>query len=41
MKYRSRALGEGACLKGTPMAITMLGFTLAAITDAEKNQTST
>ena len=37
VKYRSRALGQGACLKGMSRTITMQGFTLAAITDAEKN----
>ena len=34
-KYRSRALGQGACLKGISKTITMQGFILAAITDAE------
>ena len=38
MKYRSRALGQGACLKGMSRTITMQGFTLMAITDAEKNK---
>ena len=36
MKYRSTAMGQGACLKGMSRTITMQGFTLAAITDAEK-----
>ena len=36
VKYRSRALGQGACLKGMSRTITMQGFTLMAITDAEK-----
>ena len=38
MKYRSRALGRGACLKGMSRTITMQGFTLMAITDAEKTK---
>ena len=36
MKYRSRAAGQGACLESMSMTITMQGFTLAAINDAEK-----
>ena len=36
MKYRSRALGQGACLEGMSRAITMQGFTITAITGAEK-----
>ena len=32
----SRSAGQGACLKGMTRSITMQGFTLAAITDAEK-----
>ena len=36
VKYRSRAPGEGACLKGMSMTITMQGFRLAAISDVEK-----
>ena len=32
--YGSRALGQGARLKGMSRTITMQGFTLAAITDA-------
>ena len=35
MKYRSRAPGQGECLKSMSMTITMQGFTLAAINDAE------
>ena len=38
LKYRSRALGQGACLKGMSRTITMQGFTLAGITDAEKTK---
>ena len=30
VKYRSRAPGQGACLKGMSRTITMQGFTLAA-----------
>ena len=37
-KYRSRALGQDACLKGMSRKITMQGFTLMAITDAENNK---
>ena len=36
MKYRSRAQGQGAQLKGMSRTITMQGFTLTAITGAEK-----
>ena len=36
MKYRSRALGQGACLKDLSRTITMQGFTLIAIIGAEK-----
>ena len=35
---RSRAPGQGACLKSMSMTITMQGFTLAAINDAEKTK---
>ena len=35
MKYRSRTLGQGACLKGMSRTITIQGFIVAAITDAE------
>ena len=38
VKYRSRAPGQEACLKGMSMTITMQGFTLAAINDAEKTK---
>ena len=38
MKYRSRVQGQGACLKGMSMTITMQGFRLAAITDVEKTK---
>ena len=38
VKYRSRELGQGACLKSVSMTITMQGFTLAAINDAEKTK---
>ena len=36
IKYRSRSLGQGACLKGMPRTITMQGFTLTVITGAKK-----
>ena len=35
---RSRSAGQGACLKGMSRTITMQGFMLAAITDAEKSK---
>ena len=38
MKYRSRALGQGACLTGMSRTTTVQGFTLMAITDAEKSK---
>ena len=38
MKCRSRAPGQGACLKSISMTITMQGFTLAAINYAEKTK---
>ena len=38
MKYRSRTLGQGACLKGMSRTVTTQGFTHAAITDAEKTK---
>ena len=38
MKFRSRALGQGACLKGMSRTITMQGFTLKAITNTEKTK---
>ena len=30
-------MGQGACLKGMSRTITMQGFMLSAITDADKN----
>ena len=38
VKYRSRALGQGACLKGMSRTITMPGFTVTAITYPDKNK---
>ena len=38
VKYRSKALGQDACLKGISRTITMQDFTLGAITDAEKTK---
>ena len=38
MKYRSRSVGQGACLKGMSRTITMQGFTLTAITATEKTE---
>ena len=38
VKYRSRAPGQGACLKGMSRTITMQGFRLAAISDVEKTK---
>ena len=38
MKYRSRVLGQGACLMCMSRTITMQGFRLAAITDVEKTK---
>ena len=38
VKYRSRVLGQGACLKGMSRTIIMQGFKLAAITDVEKTK---
>ena len=38
VKYRSRAPGQGACLKGMSRTITMQGFRLAAISDGEKTK---
>ena len=38
VEYRSRALCQGAYLKGMSRTITMQGFTIAAITDAEKTK---
>ena len=36
VKYRSRVLGQGACLKGMSRTITMQEIRLADITDVEK-----
>ena len=36
VKYRSRVLGQGACLKGMSRTNTMQGFRLAVSTDVEK-----
>ena len=38
MKYRSRATGQGVCLKGTSRTISMQGFTLTTITGAKKTK---
>ena len=38
VKYRSRVLGQGECLKGMSGTITMQGFRFAAITDVEKTK---
>ena len=38
VKYRSRALGQGACLKGMSRTISMPGFSLAGISDVEKTK---
>ena len=38
MKYGSRSVGQGACLKGMSRTITMQGLRLAAITDVEKTK---
>ena len=38
VKYRTRVLGKGACLKGMSRTITMQGFRLAAITGVEKTK---
>ena len=38
MKYRTRSADQGACLKGMSRTTIMQGFTLAAITDAEKTK---
>ena len=40
VKYRSRAVGQGVCLKGMSRTITMQGLRLAAITDVEKTNFS-
>ena len=36
VKYRSRVLGQGACLNGMSRTITMQGLRLPTITDVEK-----
>ena len=38
MKYRSRALVQGASLKGLSRTITMQGLRHTAITDVEKTK---
>ena len=38
VKYRSRAPGEGACLKGMSRTITLQGFTFLALTNVEKTK---
>ena len=38
VKYRSRAAGQRACLKGMSRTMTMQGFTLLALTDVEKTK---
>ena len=38
VKYRSRILGQGACLKDMSRTITTQGFRLAAINDVEKTK---
>ena len=38
VKYRSRALGQGACLKDMSSTITMQGFTLLALTYVDKTK---
>ena len=38
VKYRSRAPGQGACLKVMSRTFTMQGFRLAAISDVEKTK---
>ena len=38
VKYRLRAQGQGACLKGMSRTITMQGFTFAATLGAEKTK---
>ena len=40
MIYRSRSAGQGACLKDMSRTVTLQGFTLASITDAEKTKFS-
>ena len=36
VKYRSRAPGQGACLKGMSRTITLQSFTFLALTNVEK-----
>ena len=38
VKYKSRAQGLGACLKGMSRTITLQGFRLAAISDVQKTK---
>ena len=38
MKYRSRSLVQGVCLKGMSRTITIKDLRLAAITDVEKTK---
>ena len=38
VKYRSRAPGQGACLKGMSRTITLQGFTFLALTNVEKTK---
>ena len=38
VKYRSRAPGQGVCLKGMSRTFTMQGLRLAAISDVEKTK---
>ena len=37
VKYRSRAPGQGACLKGMSRTITLQGFTFLALTNGQTN----
>ena len=38
VKYRSRSVGQGVCLKGMSRTITMQGLRLTAIIDVEKTK---
>ena len=38
VKYRSRSVGQGACLKGMSRTITMQSLRLTAIIDVEKTK---
>ena len=38
VKYRSRSLGQSACLKGMSRRLTMQGFTLTAVIGAEETK---